>query len=120
MPKTVIQNNHSMNDLDIFLKLTRTKPGQQYTHTSIEEPRISCCIPTSKLEQFNTLYCEHVFQNKKTSQLTEGIRDCTTTPIKIDIDLRYFQDKDIVEPQRIYEMEDIIKICQLYMEIMED
>ena len=120
MPKTVIQNNHSMNDLDIFLKLTRTKPGQQYTHTSIEEPRISCCIPTSKLEQFNTLYYEHVFQNKKTSQLTEGIRDCTTTPIKIDIDLRYFQDKDIVEPQRIYEMEDIIKICQLYMEIMED
>ena len=51
--------------------------------------------------------------------MTEGIKDCLFTPIKIDIDLRYFQSSDLEEPVRIYEIEDIIKICQLYMEIME-
>ena len=101
MPKTVIPNNHIMDDLDLFLKIYRTKAGQQYTHTSIKEPCISCHIPDNKLEEFNTLYYEHVFQKNRPCQLTEGIRDCKTTPVKIDIDLRYFQDKNISEPKRI-------------------
>ena len=120
MPKINFPSNNIMHDLDIFLKIHRTKQGQQYTHTSIEEPRISCHVPTEKTEEFNTLYYEHIFIKNLKAQLTEGIQDCTVTPVKIDIDLRYFQDKDLKEPQRIYKMEDIIKICQLYMEVMED
>ena len=120
MPRVNISSSTQINKLDLFLKLNRTKPGQKYTHTSIGSPPLSCHIPDIKLEEFQKLYYEHVFVEGKPAQLTEGIKDCPYTPVKIDIDLRYFQSDDINEPGRIYQMDDIIKICQLYMEIMED
>ena len=120
MPKVNITRSSSTTPLEIFLKINRTKPGQSYTHTSIGSPPLSCHITDSKLEEFQNLYHNHVFVDGKPAQLTEGIKDCPITPIKIDIDLRYFQDKELNTPQRIYEMDDIIRICQLYMEIMEE
>ena len=119
MPKVSINSLSQVNPLDIFLKYNRTKGGLKYTHTSIGSPPLSCHISNDKLEEFHTLYYNHVFVENKPAQMTEGIKDCLFTPIKIDIDLRYFQSSDLEEPVRIYEIEDIIKICQLYMEIME-
>jgi len=120
MPRENIKPSTETSNLDIFLKLHRTKTGQKYTHTSIGSPPLSCHIPDIKLEEFQTLYYNHIFVEGKKAQLTEGIKDCTFTPVKIDIDLRYFQSKDLSDPTRIYEMDDIIKVCQLYMEIMEN
>ena len=120
MPRINIKPSTSTSSLDLFLKLHRTKPGQKYTHTSIGSPPLSCHIPDDKLEEFQKLYYEHVFVEGKPAQLTEGIKDCLFTPVKIDIDLRYYQSKDTNSPQRIYKMNDIINICELYMEIMEE
>ena len=119
MPKVSINSLSQVNPLDIFLKKNRTKSSQKYTHTSIGSPPLSCHISKENLEEFYTLYYNHVFVENKPAQMTEGIKDCMFTPIKIDIDLRYFQSSELEEPVRIYEIEDIIKICKLYMEIME-
>ena len=59
-------------------------------------------------------------QNKKTCSINRGYYEIVRPPLlKLTLIYAIFKIKDIVEPQRIYEMEDIIKICQLYMEIME-
>ena len=120
MPKVIHSHSSQSSSLDLFLKINRTKSHQTYTHTSIGNPPLSCHIMDSQLEEFQELYYKHVFEDGKPAQLTEGIKDCPITPIKIDIDLRYFQSKELTSPKRIYEMDDIIKICQLYMEIMEE
>ena len=41
------------------------------------------------------------------------------TPIKIDMDFRYSTHEEKV-PERIYKMDDIIQVCQLYMEAIEE
>ena len=46
--------------------------------------------------------------------MTEGIRDCEITPIKIDLDFRKYKNTDKEIPDKIYDMEDIIKIAQCY------
>ena len=113
MPVAKIDSLVSNNELHTFLKNHRA--GDVFTHTSIGNPKGSYNIPNAHVGEFMDLYTKIVFEDKAPTHLTEGIRDCEYTPLKIDIDFRYFH----TELKRIYEMDDIIKICQIYMEYLE-
>ena len=125
MPKQKIKlsiNKKELSSLELFLKKHRA--NTEFTHTSITSPPASYFIDPKNIglqNEFFDKYYEHVFENKLPAHLTEGIRDCPITPVKIDIDFRYWQSKNNdSKPQRIYTLEDIIKVCQLYMEKMEE
>ena len=122
MPKIKLSiNNKSLSPLELFLKKHRA--NTEFTHTSITNPPASYYIDpkNSQLQQeFFEKYYDHVFIKNKNAHLTEGIRDCHITPVKIDMDFRFWQEPQINDkPKRIYDLEDIIKICQLYMKKME-
>jgi len=104
----------SDNGLQNFLR--NKKATEAFTHTSIGKPSGSYYIPSSDTEEFMNHYVKTVFEDKYPTHLTEGIRDCDYTPLKIDIDFRYFKE-DIV---RLYTLDDIIKLCQLYMECLDE
>jgi hypothetical protein len=40
----------------------KCEKGHAYTHTSIDNPKISLCIPDNKVEDFNTLYKNAIVQ----------------------------------------------------------
>ena len=115
MPSIKISNNPNCSELDMLLKQNRATTGGTFTHTTISGLKGSYYIEDT--DKFIDVYHDHVFKKGLKAYLTEGIRDCGVTPIKIDIDLRSY--KDVEKPTRLYEMEDIIKICQRYMESME-
>lgn len=114
MPKTVVSMSVLENPLQNFLK--NHKANETFTHTSIGNPKGSYYISNSNTDEFINLYTKVVFEDKIPTHLTEGIRDCEYTPIKIDIDFRYYR----AEAERIYVIDDIIRICQLYMENIEE
>lgn len=119
MPANKVDPIYLNNELQTFLNKKRTdKDSNQYTHTSIGKPMGSYCIYNNDMEEFLKLYDDVVFNKNIPVHLTEGIRDCEYTPLKIDLDFRYYQDTEI--PTRIYTIDDIIKICQLYMEHLEN
>ena len=102
------------NVLQKFLDKNRGTLG--FTHTSIGAPMGKYDIKLSNLEEFYKLYHTTVFENKIPIYLTEGIKDCDLTPIKIDVDLRYYN-KNCV---RTYTDGDIDEICMLYMNKIEE
>ena len=116
MPSVKISNNPNCSELDMFLKQNRATTGGTFTHTTISGLKGSYYIEDT--DKFIEIYHNHVFNKGLKAYLTEGIRDCKITPVKIDIDLRSY--KDVESPKRLYEMEDIVKICQRYMEAMEE
>ena len=116
MPKSG-QESILSNDLYLFLRqFPSDGRGQKFTHTSIGKPTGSYNIPLSKLEEFYNLYTKTVFVDKVPVHLTEGIRDCTYTPVKIDIDFRYYG-KTL---ERKYTTDDILEICKKYMTHLEE
>ena len=102
------------NVLQKFLDKNRGTDG--FTHTSIGAPMGKYTIKPSDLDIFYESYHKTVFENNIPTYLTEGIKDCELTPIKIDVDLRYYKKK----VERIYTNEDIDKICMLYMVKIEE
>ncbi len=107
------QVSYSNSELHNFLK--SRKAGDLFTHTSIGNPKGSYVIKSTELNEFFDIYTKVVFDEGQPTHLTEGIRDCEYTPLKIDIDFRYYG----ANLTRLYKMEDIVKICQLYMECIE-
>ena len=120
MPKIKIDICDNYSGLDLFLKQHRASSGGTFTHTSISGNRGSFFIPDNDLEDFFGLYYDHVFNKKLPAHLTEGIRDCPITPVKIDLDFRKYKHTDKEIPDKIYDIEDIIKIAQRYMKAMEE
>jgi len=118
MPSIKISNSPNYSELDIFLKQNRVGSNGTFTHTTISGLTGSYYIDETKIDKFHDIYNNHVFLKGLKAYLTEGIRDCQVTPIKIDLDFRKY--KDVVEPERLYDMADIIKICQRYMGAMEE
>lgn len=119
MPTIPVLSHYNYSELDIFLKKHKATTGGYFTHTSISGYKNSYYIGTEELDEFYKYYHDHVWIKNLSCHLTEGIRDCDITPVKIDLDFRKYikTDKDI--PDRIYELDDIIKICQKYMEAIE-
>ena len=116
MPKIKLSiNSKDLSSLEIFLKKHRA--NTEFTHTSITNPPASYYIDPKNSDlqnEFFDKYYEHIFMQNKSAHLTEGIRDCHITPVKIDMDFRFWQDKQPNNnPKRIYDLEDIIRICQL-------
>merc|ERR1712196_692918 len=121
MPRIKLSISNNYSDLDNFLKKHKViVQGGAYIHTSICHPRGSYYICKEERDEFFKKYYQHVFVKKLPAHLTEGIRDCEITPIKIDLDFRAWQKVDEnQQPKRLYEIEDIIKVCQRYMTSME-
>ena len=95
--------------------LDKNRGTDSFTHTSIGAPMGKYSIKHSEYAKFYELYHKVVFEQNIPVYLTEGIKDCDITPIKIDVDLRYFNK----HCKRIYTDGDIDNICMSYMEIIE-
>jgi P4 family phage/plasmid primase-like protien len=110
------------HELHEFLSQRKSTHEQSsdFTHTSIDAPKGSYYIDERDMELFFKLYDKAVFVDKIPVHLTERVSDMPYTPIKIDMDFRYSTTDDIKTPERIYKIDDIIRICQLYMEVIEE
>ena len=111
---TVTLSINNFTPLEKFLKKHRASTGGVYTHTSISSPPAAYFINNDDLEEFTEHYYDHIFVKKKTCHLTEGQKDCIITPIKIDLDFKSYRENI----EKLYTLEDIIRICQLYMKVM--
>ena len=115
MPKSTSTNQQLYNNvLQHYLKAN--KAVDFYTHTSIGIPKGSYFVKGSETNEFMNLYHKVVFEQNIPTYLTEGIRDIENTPLKIDLDFRYYSK----EVKRLYKFDDIVKVCQKYMEIIEE
>ena len=114
MPKKTIICDSVNNELQTYLKMNRGH--SDWTHTSIDAPLGKYNIKPSQYDEFYKVYHSVVFDKKIPTYLTEGIKDKEITPLKIDIDLRYYNDK----LRRLYTNEDINLICMRYMEKIEE
>jgi len=112
MPKNV--NPQINNPLTSYLR--SNKSVDQFSHTSMGIPKGSYYIKDSALDEFYKLYNEVVFKKNITIHLTEGIKDRKFTPLKININFRYFKNK----LERIYNNNVIDQICMLYMKKLEE
>lgn len=94
----------------------KTKQASEfvYSHTSISGGKYY--IPNECMSEFMELYYQHVFVSKYPAHLTEGIRDCEYTPIKIDFDMRYYRPT----LERIYTIDQIGAVCQSYIRTLEE
>lgn len=115
MPKSTT-SNHILynNDLQHYLK--QNKAIDAYSHTSIGKPQGSYFVKPSETNKFMEIYHKTVFEEEVPIYLTEGIKDRDYTPLKIDLDFRYYAN----DASRLYKFDDIGKICQKYMEIIEE
>ena len=102
------------NSLQIFLNKNRCI--NNFTHTSMGTPKGKYKIKCRDRVKFYDLYYKHVFENNLPAYLTESIKDCDYTPLRINIDLNYYNKN----PIRVYTREDIDKICLLYMNKIEE
>ena len=101
-----------------FLKNHKAKPaeGKPFTHTSISVPMGSYHIKPSEWIDFHNIFNEATFTTDRLTFMTERVNDLDYTPLKIDIDLRSYKNKR----KRLYELEDIQKICMEYMKNIEE
>lgn len=83
--------------------------GNTFTHTSISSPPGRYYIPDDKLDKFEELYCDAVFNHGANMHLTEA--PSQYSPIKIDLDFRYMSSKE----ERRYTIQQIIDTVDLYM-----
>ena len=114
MPKKIITYDSVNNELQSYLKMNRGI--NSWSHTSIDAPLGKYNIKPSEYEEFYKIYHDVVFDKNIPTYLTEGIKDKEITPLKIDIDLRYFNEK----LKRLYSDDDINRICMKYMEKIEE
>jgi len=115
MPKSTT-SNHVLYNNDLQLYLKQNKAVDYYSHTSIGKPQGSYFVKPSETNKFMEIYHKTVFEEEVPIYLTEGIKDMENTPLKIDLDFRYYGD----DANRLYKFDDIGKICQKYMEIIEE
>lgn len=108
-----------MEEFKRSLKHYKCEKGQAYTHTSIDNPKISLCIPDSKLDDFKILYKNAIVQ-KIPLHLTEKPTD--PSPMRIDLDFRF----SMVEPKpapdvklpRMYTKTHVEKILLAYFKLL--
>lgn len=101
------------------LRLFRCEKGNAYTHTSIDNPKISLCIPDDKIEEFKLLYKNAIVQ-KIPLHLTEKPTD--PSPMRIDLDFRF----SMIDPKpakesplpRMYTATHVQKILLEYFKIL--
>ena len=107
-------NTRLHNFLKIYHYDTAKHNKTDITHTRIPDKKTitggSYCIPSSKINEFNELYYNHVFKNNNPEYLTEKQLD--KRPIMIDFDFRY--DKSVTKRQ--HSKEHVMDIIELYLE----
>jgi P4 family phage/plasmid primase-like protien len=108
-----------MEEFKKQLRLFSCKKGQTYTHTSIDNPKISLCVPEDKTDAFKLLYKNAIVQ-KIPLHLTEKPTD--PSPMRIDLDFRF----SMIDPRppkdspfpRIYTTAHVQKILMEYFKIL--
>jgi P4 family phage/plasmid primase-like protien len=108
-----------MEEFKKSLKQYKCEKGNTYTHTSIDNPKISLCVPEDKVEEFKSLYKNAIVQ-KIPLHLTEKPTD--PSPMRIDLDFRF----SMVDPRpvkdaklpRMYTQAHVQKILLAYFKIL--
>ena len=108
-----------MEEFKKTLRHFRCEKGQAYTHTSIDNPKISLCIPDDKIEEFKNLYKNAIVQ-KIPLHLTEKPTD--PSPMRIDLDFRF----SMIDPKpapdvklpRMYTQMNVQKILLAYFKLL--
>jgi hypothetical protein len=108
-----------MEEFKKQLRLYKCDKGNAYTHTSIDNPKISLYVPDDKNQEFKTLYQNAIVQNFHL-HLTEKPTD--PSPMRIDLDFRFSMidpkpAKDVPLP-RIYTTAHVQKILLEYFKIL--
>lgn len=110
------QTSQNYKNLNEFLSKHYKSKNDEYTHSRIPSTKFqtnggSYCIQKEDLEEFYTLYSNHVFTNENMEHLTE--RQLTNNgPILIDLDLKY----DYSVAERIHTPDHISDMVGLYLD----
>lgn len=103
-----------MEQFKKYLYQFRCEKGQQYTHTSIANPKISINVPQEKATEFNEVYTKAMVTGCSL-HLTEKPTD--PSPMRVDLDYRFMLDAS-KEVKRIYTLEDTQRIVFTYFTIL--
>lgn len=96
-----------------FLYQFRCEKGQQYTHTSIGNPKVSLHVPKDRLSDFHDGY-RRAMVKKIPLHLTEKPTD--PSPMRADLDFRFSMGQGGL--QRCYKKEHVERILREYFEIL--
>ena len=101
---------------EFYNNLTNNYPviDNNPTHTSIGDPFGKWSVPDENYDYFLNLYSEIVLKYKINVHLTEKHKKYS--PILIDLDFRY----NLENPDRLFDLDFIKKIIQLYNLIIKD
>lgn len=107
-----------MTEFKKYITQFRCKPGEQYTHTSIDEPKGSFKIPDDKMSEFYEIYNRALMQGQFI-YMTEKPKD--PSPMRLDLDFRFSmqvgENKQLV---RKYTDQNIETILKTYNELLRD
>lgn len=107
-----------MTEFKKYITQFRCKPGEQYTHTSIDEPKGSFKIPDDKMSEFYEIYNRALMQGQLI-YMTEKPKD--PSPMRLDLDFRFSmqvgENKQLV---RKYTDQNIETILKTYNELLRD
>lgn len=112
------------DDLNLFVNKHKVEKGQQYTNTSLGNPKISINVPDSEYDKFIDLYSLALI-NGAELHFTE--KPTNPSPIRVDLDLRFsLSDSNWIvgengekkQIKRVYEQYHIDNIIQTYFDII--
>ena len=105
-----------MTEFKKYITQFRCKAGEQYTHTSIDEPKGSFKLPDEKMSEFYEVYNRALMQGQFI-YMTEKPKD--PSPMRLDLDFRFsMQVGDSKQLIRKYTDEHIITILKTYNELL--
>lgn len=102
------------DDFRRFLYQFRCEKGQQYTHTSIGNPKVSLHVPKERLAEFHDGYRRAMIK-KIPLHLTEKPTD--PSPMRVDLDFRFAM-PSTGKVERVYKKEHIERILTEYFELL--
>jgi len=97
-----------------FLQKYHCKKGQDYTHTSIGNPKISLYVAEEQYEEFMEKYKSYKVRGVK-MHLTEKPKDPSC--LRVDMDFRFAIGEGLV---RMYSKDHVKKIVKSYFDIIRD
>lgn len=108
-----------MEILSNFLKAHSANGGNEWTHTSIKNPKGSFIIPDNKLDEFYKLYNTALKQGNEL-YITERCND--NSPIRIDIDFRLENSQGIPPAtlKHFYNKNHYIQLCKELWNIVKN
>lgn len=105
------------DDYRAFLNKWHCKKGNDYTHTSIANPKTTLAVPDENLEEFLEKYKSFMVRGY-TLHLTEKPKD--PSMLRIDLDFRFSLPEDRTKIERLYTPFQVQTIVKQYCHILEN